>query len=152
MSLLQNNDCQSFTQTPAGPGAWYWLRAEVLHGPSDICGCHLPFGQCPVTGGYPPIEDVAQLLQTSPRTLQRRLNEAGVSYSDLVERCRRHNACEALRFTRDSIRVIAAAQGYRDVSSFSRAFRRWTGAAPRAWRNQWLSPRSDNQEARIGVN
>lgn len=102
-------------------------------------------------GGYPPIEDVARLLQTSPRTLQRRLNEAGVSYTDLVDRCRRHNACEALRFTRDSIRDIAASQGYRDVSSFSRAFRRWTGAAPRAWRNQWFSAQSDRQDAGLGV-
>ena len=30
-------------------------------------------------GGYPRIEDVALLMKTSPRTLQRRLNEAGVS-------------------------------------------------------------------------
>jgi AraC-like DNA-binding protein len=102
-------------------------------------------------GGYPRIEDVAQLLQTSPRTLQRRLNAAGVSYSDLVERCRRQTACEALRFTQGSIRDIAASLGYRDVSSFSRAFRRWTGTAPRTWRNQRLGQRNGGADARIGL-
>jgi AraC-like DNA-binding protein len=80
--------------------------------------------------GYPVIADVAHLLQTSPRTLQRRLKEAGVSYSDLVEHCRREKSCQALVFSRDSIRDIAGSLGYRDVSSFTRAFRRWTGVTP----------------------
>ena len=102
-------------------------------------------------GGYPSIEDFAGLLGFSPRTLQRLLREQGVSYSDLVERCRRQTACEALRFTQGSIRDIAASLGYRDVSSFSRAFRRWTGTAPRTWRNQRLGQRNGGADARIGL-
>lgn len=89
-------------------------------------------------GGYPVIDEVAQLLQVSSRTLQRQLSEEGLSYSGLVERCRSRVACESLKHTRDPVRDIAALLGYRDVSSFSRAFLRWTGKTPRAYRN--LSP------------
>lgn len=88
--------------------------------------------------GYPVIEDVAGLLCVSPRTLQRLLNEQGVSYSDMVDRCRWRAACESLDHTQTPIQDIAVALGYRDASSFSRAFRRWTGKAPRSYRNQSL--------------
>lgn len=87
-------------------------------------------------GGYPVIDEVAQLLQVSTRTFQRQLSEEGLSYSGLVERCRGRVACESLKHTRDPVRDIAALLGYRDVSSFSRAFLRWTGKTPRAYRNQ----------------
>ena len=89
-------------------------------------------------GGYPVIDEVAQLLRVSPRTLQRLLNEQGCSYSGLVERCRSRLASESLRQTQDAVRDIAVFLGYRDTSSFSRAFRRWTGTAPRDFRNQSL--------------
>lgn len=85
-------------------------------------------------GGYPSIEDVARLLGFSPRTLQRLLHEQGVSYSDLVERCRCRAACDALELTRDPIQDIADSLGYSDASSFARAFRRWTGTPPRVYR------------------
>ena len=87
-------------------------------------------------GGYPVIGEVAQLLRVSSRTLQRQLSEEGLSYSGLVERCRYRTACESLKHTRDPVREIAALLGYRDVSSFSRAFLRWTGKTPSAYRNQ----------------
>ena len=88
--------------------------------------------------GYPRIEALAQLLCMSTRTLQRLLNEAGVSYSDLVERCRCQAACDSLQQTQKPIQDIAATLGYSDASSFARAFRRWTGQTPRAYRNQLL--------------
>ena len=88
--------------------------------------------------GYPSIEAVARLLCFSPRTFQRLLNEAGVSYSDLVDRCRCKAACESLEQTRKPIHDIAAALGYSDPSSFARAFRRWIGVAPRAYRHRSL--------------
>jgi AraC-like DNA-binding protein len=85
-------------------------------------------------GGYPAIEDVARLLGFSPRTLQRLLHEQGVSYSDLVERCRCKSACEVLEHTKTPIQEIAATLGYADASSFARAFRRWTGTPPHVYR------------------
>jgi len=94
--------------------------------------------------GYPTIEVVAGLLGVSSRTLQRRLKQEAVSYSGLVERCRCQVACESLRHTLIPAQDIAVSLGYRDVSSFSRAFRRWVGVSPRAYRNQFLN-RSVNQ-------
>ena len=86
--------------------------------------------------GYPPIDDVAQLLRLSPRTFQRLLNAEGVGYAELVDRCRCSVACDSLKHTQQPVKDIAVALGYRDASSFSRAFRRWTGTAPRVYRNQ----------------
>jgi len=90
--------------------------------------------------GYPAIEDVAHLLRVSPRTLQRMLSEEGANYSGMVERCRRQTACDSLEYTGKSVKDIATDLGYRDASSFSRAFRRWTGTAPRAYRKQIPDP------------
>jgi AraC-like DNA-binding protein len=87
-------------------------------------------------GGYPCIEEVARLLSVSSRSLQRALSETNDSYSDMVDRCRRQTACESLEQTQKPIRDIAKKLGYRDASSFSRAFRRWTGTMPRAYRIQ----------------
>ena len=90
-------------------------------------------------GGYPSVEEVARLLCLSSRTLQRTLSEAGDSYSDMVARCRCIAACESLEQTQKPIKDIAKKLGYRDASSFSRAFRRWTGTMPRAYRNQLIA-------------
>jgi AraC-like DNA-binding protein len=88
--------------------------------------------------GRPLIEDAARLLGISPRSLQRLLNEEGTSYSDLLDRCRCKAACQALEHTQQSIKDIATVLGYSDPTHFTRAFRRWTGTAPLAYRNQSL--------------
>jgi AraC-like DNA-binding protein len=85
----------------------------------------------------PVIEDVASLLCVSPRSLQRLLNEDGVSYSDLVDRCRCKAACESLEHTQQPIKDIAAALGYSDPTHFSRAFRRIAGLNPRQYRQAY---------------
>jgi AraC-like DNA-binding protein len=89
-----------------------------------------------LANGYPALEEVARLLRVSSRTFQRQLNREGISYSDLVERCRCKAACEALEHTQRPIQNISATLGYADASSFARAFRRWTGMAPSAYRKQ----------------
>jgi len=96
--------------------------------------CRMIFALLP--RGNPTLEEIARLLGISPRTLQRRLNGEGISYSDLIERCRCKAACEALEHTQRPIQDISATLGYADASSFARAFRRWTGLPPRAYRNQ----------------
>lgn len=84
--------------------------------------------------GYPAIELVAKHIGSSVRTLQRRLRESGVTYSALVDQVRHELACRKLETTRLHVRDVATDLGFKDHSSFSRAFVRWTGMSPRAYR------------------
>lgn len=74
---------------------------------------------------------VAAALAMGERTLQRRLKELGTSFSDLLEDARRELALAYLQDRRMSLLEISYLLGFSDPSSFSRAFRRWTGTAPR---------------------
>jgi len=93
--------------------------------------------------GYPTIDEVARLLHSSPRSLQRRLNKEGLAYAELVSRCRCKEACSLLVESEERVQDIAARLGYADPSSFSRAFMRWTGSSPRNYRRQQM--RSENE-------
>lgn len=90
--------------------------------------------------GYPSVEDVADRLELAVRTLQRRLKEQGLTYSDLVARLRYREACRLLSETDNPVAAIAAALGYTDPSHFSRAFRRWSGVRPSGYRSNYRSP------------
>ncbi|MGB5329605.1 MAG: helix-turn-helix transcriptional regulator [Gammaproteobacteria bacterium] len=85
---------------------------------------------------YPTIDDIAERLGISVRTLQRRLKASGLSYSELVEQIRHEQACRLLDKPDANMAAIASALGYIDPSSFSRAFRRWTGMSPRVYRSR----------------
>jgi AraC-like DNA-binding protein len=89
--------------------------------------------------GYPSVERVAERLNLRVRTLQRRLNEQGLTYSDLVETFRYREAARLLERTERPVAVIAAALGYKDPSHFSRAFLRWSGMRPTEFRTQQRS-------------
>lgn len=79
--------------------------------------------------GVPTIATIAAQLDTSERTLRRRLTEAGASFEQLLENLQRERA-EALLKGTYPIREIALAVGFSDPSAFSRAFKRWTGKTP----------------------
>ena len=85
---------------------------------------------------YPTLDHVASLLGVPVRTLQRRLQQDGVSYSQLVEQTRLESACRLLGAPTVRILEIAATLGYADPASFTRAFHRWTGMSPRAYRQK----------------
>ncbi len=87
-----------------------------------------------LSGDGPMIKRVAQRLNVSVRTLQRRLQEGGTSYTKLVDEIRFKLACHLLDAPRTSITDVAAAVGYGDPSSFSRIFARWSGMQPNAYR------------------
>jgi AraC-like DNA-binding protein len=76
-------------------------------------------------------ESVAEELHMGERTLQRRLKEHGTSFSRILEETRRELALAYLRDHRMSLLEISYLLGFSDPSAFSRAFRRWTGTAPR---------------------
>lgn len=85
---------------------------------------------------YPTISHTARLLGIPVRTLQRRLQQNGINYSQLVEQTRLEQACHLLKDSNTPIAGIAIALGYADASSFTRAFRRWQEISPREYRRQ----------------
>jgi AraC-like DNA-binding protein len=84
--------------------------------------------------GYPTIERVALRMGTSVRTLQRHLHQADTTYSLLVDVVRRDLARQQLEATHLHVSELAKQLGFKDHSSFSRAFMRWMGVSPRAYR------------------
>ena len=86
--------------------------------------------------GYPTVNYTAHRVGIPVRTLQRRLRDSGLSYSELVEQTRFELACRLLDKPGAKATDVARALGYTDPSSFSRAFRRWTGMSPRAYRSR----------------
>lgn len=84
--------------------------------------------------GDPPQAEVAEALGLNPRTLQRKLADAGTTYRDLINDTRHALALEYLDRTAYSVSEIAYLLGFAEVSGFTRAFRRWTGTSPSAWR------------------
>jgi AraC-like DNA-binding protein len=84
--------------------------------------------------GYPPIELVAESLGLARWTLQRRLSEHHVTFSECVDLVRSRLAVLYLSEPHLSISHVSDMLGYSEISAFSRAFRRWHGMAPEAWR------------------
>jgi AraC-like DNA-binding protein len=85
-------------------------------------------------GQFPDIETVAATLCMTSRTLRRKLEAEGTSYSDLLDGVRHALALDYLGTPMLSAADIAAALGFSDTASFRRAFKRWTGASPADFR------------------
>lgn len=86
-------------------------------------------------GSPPKLEDVAKAIATSPRTLQRRLQEAQTSFKALVDEERGAAARIYLTDPQLANSEIAYLLGYSEASAFARAFRRWTGRTPKEFRD-----------------
>jgi AraC-like DNA-binding protein len=80
--------------------------------------------------------EAARALGLGVRALERRLSKQSTSFGQLVEDARRSEAVRLLNETDAAVYEIAFCLGYQDVSSFNRAFKRWFGAAPRAYRTR----------------
>lgn len=87
-----------------------------------------------VVRGEARLETVARDLAVSPRTLQRRLATGGSSFEALVDDATREIAEKHLRASSLSLAEIAYLLGYSEPAAFSRAFKRWTGTTPHAFR------------------
>jgi AraC-like DNA-binding protein len=85
-------------------------------------------------GGDATLEAVSRQLGTSPRTLQRKLREEGASHQDLLDEIRRDLSKRYLREPQMAICEVAYLLGFSEPSAFHRAFRRWTGITPKAYR------------------
>ena len=84
-------------------------------------------------GHLPSVESVASRLAVSPRTLGRRLEQEGTTYSDLITEWRRRQAQRYLSQADPEIASISARLGYSHPVGFHRAFKRWTGTTPLAY-------------------
>jgi AraC-like DNA-binding protein len=88
----------------------------------------------PKPDGFRSLNELAALLHMSQRTLKRRLSAEGISFSALLDRERREKALLLLRSHELTLEQICERVGYSTVPNFVRAFRRWTGRTPGAYR------------------
>ena len=92
-------------------------------------------------GGADPSR-IACLLGVSERTLQRRLSEGGCSFTDIVDGFRREESARLLCNPHLALVEVANKLGYSEQTSFTRAFKRWTGVTPGSWRRGRAAPAS----------
>lgn len=81
----------------------------------------------------PGMDEVAAALATTPRNLRRLLAAEGTRFRALSDEVSQTIAEELLSSGHTTVEEVAVRLGYNEVSSFSNAFRRWTGRSPRQW-------------------
>lgn len=80
--------------------------------------------------GIASLEDIAANFNSSPRTLQRKLQEEGVSFQQLTDSVRKSIAMHYLQSGQVPLKEVSHILGYNELSAFTRAFKRWTGRTP----------------------
>lgn len=87
-----------------------------------------------MVSGEPKVARLAQDLGMHERTLGRRLRAQGSSFRLVLDQVRYDAACGLLSDTNLTLSSVAFSLGYSELTAFSRAFRRWAGVSPGAWR------------------
>lgn len=82
--------------------------------------------------GQASIDRVAADIGLSRQTLYRRLKDEGVTFEELLDKLRHRLALRYLREDKLSVKAASYRLGFSEPAAFSRAFKRWTGASPRA--------------------
>lgn len=118
--LLGHAAEQALAAMPAGPPLMRQVQAAIME---------------LVALGLPGMVDVARRLGMTERTLRRRLQDEGLSFRQLREQTLLALASEQLASSDLTITEIAFATGFSELSAFHRAFVRWTGLTPTAWRD-----------------
>ena len=88
-------------------------------------------------------EAVAELLNTSPRTLTRRLQEEETQFSNLLRDVRMYKAELKLKNLPIDMQELANDLGFADRRGFERAFKQWFGITPAAYHKAWKEQRPD---------
>lgn len=86
--------------------------------------------------GVPSLNSTAINLGMSARTLQRRLADNGLTYQHLVMQARLELAQSLIGATTYSLAEIAFLTGFSEQSAFTRAFKRWVGKTPGAFKSE----------------
>lgn len=89
-------------------------------------------------GTVPDAATLARQMGMSTRTLSRRLHERGLTYQEVLDQARRELALRHLLNKDLKVIEVAFLLGFSEVSTFYRAFRRWTGTTPAAYRREPL--------------
>jgi AraC-like DNA-binding protein len=105
-----------------------WPSSEFVDSLIRLARSFLPSGQFDLAL-------LSRLSGLSARSLQRQLSSVGLSFSILVDQVRLELARELVRDPRQNLIDIALELGYSDPANFTRAFKRWTGMAPRSYRH-----------------
>jgi AraC-like DNA-binding protein len=106
---------------------------EALHGenfPEQVRGML----RTALLTGHARADQVAAFFSVHSRTLSRRLHAFGTSFQELVDESRFEIAGQMLRDSTKEVGQIAELLDYASASAFTRAFRRWSGTTPAAWR------------------
>jgi AraC-like DNA-binding protein len=85
-------------------------------------------------GVFPAQNDMASALHISSRTLRRRLQDAGLTYREIVDEVKFELAQRYLETSELTVGEIAGLLAYEDPANFRRAFKRWSGHSPNGWR------------------
>jgi AraC-like DNA-binding protein len=80
--------------------------------------------------GIASLEEIAANFNSSPRTLQRKLQDEGVSFQQLADSVRKSIAMHYLQTGNYPVKEVSHILGYNELSAFTRAFKRWTGKTP----------------------
>jgi AraC-like DNA-binding protein len=120
-AILERQAQQMLEQLPRGDGLSWQVREAILQGLHE---------------GRADSVQVATRLAMSQRTLRRRLQEQGATFQNLLDEARFEMARRNLTQTELDVSQIAFRLGYSDVGSFDRAFRRWSGMSPLAFRKE----------------
>ncbi len=80
------------------------------------------------------VAEVARAMHMSARTLQRRLEQEGTRFTEVLDRARLQLGRRLLADAGATLGEVAFRLGFADLATFSRAFKRWTGMPPGQWR------------------
>lgn len=106
-------------------------KDNIANGVHALLVEQLPFGE-------PQQAEIAKSLNLSPRNMQRKLKAEDTSYNQILDATRQALARRYLEESHYSVSEITYLLGFSGSSSFTRAFRRWTGQAPSAYRSEIL--------------
>lgn len=100
-------------------------------------------------GSYPSLAEVSSRLFVSTRTLKRRLRERRTSFRKLVASRRMTQAADLLARSSMALGFVAESAGYSSKANFARAFRRWSGLTPSAFRRRMQGAIEEHAETRL---
>ena len=83
-------------------------------------------------------DEIANALNLSSRSLQRKLRAQGVSFKQLLDNTRRELGLQYVRNPNQSLIEIAFLLGFAEPGNFTRAFKRWYGGSPSQYRQESL--------------